>query len=121
MNSNLIDQHLIELLRIPAEQRSQENIAETINRIGSAAQLDASPLSQIHQEHAKLAAIVEFLAAELGMQRHDTSLWIREGHTQSLNAILSDDPEGLYLMGFGKTAEEVLKDLHPVARNKDAA
>ncbi|MHC8343322.1 hypothetical protein [Pseudomonas sp. RT6P73] len=120
MNNNLIDQYLIELLRIPAEQRTQENIAETINRIGSAAQLDASPLSQIHQEHAKLVAIVEFLAAELGIQRHDTSLWIREGHTQSLSAILSD-AEGQYLMGFGETAEEVLKDLHTVARNKDAA
>ena len=120
MNSNLIDQHLIELLRIPAEQRTHENIAETINRIGSAAQLDAAPLIQIYQEHAKLAAIVEFLAAELGMQRHDTSLWTREGHTQSLNAVLSD-AEGQYLMGFGKTAEEALKDLHPVTWNKDAA
>jgi hypothetical protein len=120
MNTNLIDQHLIELLRIPAEQRTQETIAETINRIGSAAQLDAAPLSQIHQEHTKLAAIIEFLAAELGMDRHDTSLFIREGHTQSLNAVLSD-AEGQYLMGFGTTAEEVLKDLHPVTWNKDAA
>ena len=119
MNSNLIDQHLIELLRIPAEQRTQENIAETLNRIGSAAQLDAAPLSQTHQEHIKLAAIIEFLAAELGMDRHDTSLFIREGNTPSLNAILSA-PEGMYLMGFGTTAAEVLKDLHPVAPNKDA-
>lgn len=121
MNNNLIDQHLIDLLRIPAEQRTQANIAEAINRIGAAAQLDTASLSRKHQEHAKLAAIVEFLAAELGIERHDTSLWIREGQTQSLHAILSDAPDGMYLMGFGNTAEEVLKDLHPVARCKDAA
>lgn len=121
MNNNQIDQHLIDLLRIPVEQRTQANIAEAINHIGAAARLDVAPLSQIHEEHAKLAAIVEFLAAELGTKRHDTSLWLREGQAHSLNAILSVAPEGPYLMGFGNTAEEVLKDLHPVARNKDAA
>ncbi len=120
MNSNLIDQHLIDLLRIPADQRTQAIIAEAINRIGDAAQLDAPPLSSIHQEHSKLAAIVEFLAQHLKITRHDTSLDIRESQAHSLWTIMSDDSNGLRLVGSGNTSEEVLKDLHPVKANKDA-
>ncbi|MCY1256146.1 hypothetical protein D9M68_51580 [compost metagenome] len=119
MNSNLIDQHLINLLRIPAEQRTQVTIAEAINQISAAAQLDTTPPSPIHQEHSKLAAIVGFLAVELNMERHDTGLFIRESQSHSLHTIMNAD--GLCWMGFGNTAEEVLKDLHPVKTSKDAA
>lgn len=121
MNSNLIDQHLIDLLRIPAEQRTQANIAEAMNQIRAAALLDTVPLILAHKEHSKLAAIVEFLAEELGMNTHDTTLCIRESQAHSLAAFMSDIPDGLRLMGFGKTAEEALKDLHPVKTSKDAA
>ena len=121
MNSNLIDQHLINLLRIPAEQRTQVNIAEAINQISTAAQLDAAPLILAQQEHIKLAAIIEFLAVELGVKSQNTVLDIRESQTYSLSAVMRVNSDGQYLMGFGKTAEEVLKDLHPVKANKDAA
>lgn len=121
MNNDLIDQRLIDLLRIPAEQRTQTNIAEAINQIGAAAQLEVAPLILAHQEHSKLAAIVEFLAMELEIKRHDTTLATRESQAYSLSVIMSGDHDGLYLMGFGKTAEEALKDLHPVKANKDAA
>jgi hypothetical protein len=121
MNSNLLDQHLIDLLRIPAEQRTQANIAEAINQIRAAAQLEATPLNMAHQEHSKLAAIVEFLAVELDMKAHNTTLDIRESHPYTLSTIMRVNNDGLYLMGFGQTAEEALKDLHPVKANKDAA
>jgi len=121
MNSNLIDQHLMNLLRIPAEQRTQASIAEAVNQINAAAQIDTTPLSVAHQEHSKLAAIVEFLAVELNIKKHDTNLYAREAHTYSLSAMMRVNPDGEYLMGFGQTAEEVLKDLHPVKANKDAA
>lgn len=120
MNSILIDQHLIDLLRIPAKQRTQANIAEAIHQISAAAQLDAAPLSLAQQEHSKLAAIVEFLAVEQDMKSHDTALDIRESRAYSLSAMMRVNSEGLYSMGFGQTAE-VLKDLHPVKANKDAA
>lgn len=121
MNSNLIDQHLIDLLRIPAEQRTQANIAEAINQISAAAQLEAEPLSLVHKEHSKLAAIVESLAPELDMKRHNTILDTRETQAYSLSVVMSGSPDGLYLLGFGNTAEEVLKDLHSFKANKDAA
>ncbi|VVM50672.1 hypothetical protein [Pseudomonas fluorescens] len=121
MNSILIDQQLIDLLRIPAEQRTQTNIAAAIHQISVAAQLDVAPLILAQQEHSKLAAIVEFLAVELDMKSHDTVLDIRESRAYSLSAMMRVNSEGLYLMGFGQTAEEVLKDLHPVKANKDAA
>lgn len=121
MNSNLIDQHLINLLRIPAEQRTQVNIAEALNQINAAAQLDAAPLILAQQEHIKLVAIVEFLAVELDVKSHYTALDIREFQAYSLSAMMRVNSDGQYLMGFGQTAEEVLKDLHPVKANKDAA
>lgn len=121
MNNDLIDQHLIDLLRIPVVQRTQTNIAEAINQIGAAAQLEAAPLILAHQEHSKLAAIVEFLAVELDVKRHDTTLNISGSEAYSLSVIMSVTPDGMYLMGFGKTAEEALKDLHSVKANKDAA
>ncbi|MNF69061.1 hypothetical protein D3C84_509340 [compost metagenome] len=121
MNSNLIDQHLIDLLRIPAEQRTQANIAEAMNQIRAAALLDAAPLSLAQQEHSKLAAIVEFLAVELDMKSYDTVLDIRERQTYTLSAMMRVNSDGQYLMGFGQTAEEVLKDLHSVKAYKDAA
>jgi len=120
MNSNLIDQHLINLLRIPAEQRTQTNIAEAINQISAAAQLDAAPLIQAQQEHSKLAAIVAFLALELSLESHDTVFDIRESQAYSLSAMMRGNSDGQYLMGFGQTAEQVLKDFHPVKANKAA-
>jgi ABC-type hemin transport system substrate-binding protein len=121
MNSNLIDQHLIDLLRIPAEQRTQANIAEAINQIGAAAQLHAEPLILAQQEHIKLAAIAEFLAVELDLKSYYTTLDIRESQAYSLSVIMTVNSDGHYLMGFGNTAEEALKDLHLVKANKDAA
>lgn len=121
MDHKLTDQHLIDLLRIPAKQRTQTKIAEVINQLSTAAQLEAAPLILAHQEHSKLAAIVEFLAVELDIERHNTVLDIREGQAYSLSVIMNGNSDGLYLMGFGKTEEEALKDLHPVKANKDAA
>ena len=121
MNSNLIDQHLIDLLRIPAERRTQAIIAEAINQIGAAAQLNATPLNMAHKEHSKLAAIVEFLALELDMKAHITTLDTRESQSYTLSAMMRVNYDGLYLMGFGQTAQEALKDLHPVQASKDAA
>jgi hypothetical protein len=121
MNSNLIDKHLIDLLRIPAEQRTQANVAETIDQVRVAAQLDAAPLTSAQQEHSKLVAIVEFLAVELDMKNHNTALDIINPQKYSLSTIMTVNSDGQYLMGFGQTAEEVLKDLHPVQASKAAA
>ncbi|MNL69230.1 hypothetical protein D3C87_1940580 [compost metagenome] len=68
-----------------------------------------------------MAAIVEFLAVELEMKSHYTVLDIRESQAYSLSAMMRVNSDGQYLMGFGKTAEEALKDLHLVKANKDAA
>ncbi len=48
MNHKLIDQQILNLLRIPTAQRSQIDIAEAINRIAVAAQLDMAPLAPLH-------------------------------------------------------------------------
>ena len=96
MNSNLIDQ-LIDLLRIPAERRPQANIAEAVNQISAATPLEAKPLSLAHKEHSKLAAIVEFLAAELDMKAHHTTLDIRESQTYSLSAMMRVNSDGCLL------------------------
>jgi hypothetical protein len=34
---------------------------------------------------------------------------------------MKEGPDGAQMIGFGRTAEEVLKDLHPIQVNKDAA
>jgi len=78
MNNDLIDHHLVDLLRIPTAHRTQTDITEAINRIGAAAELDMAPMGELQQEQNKLAAIVEFLAAELNMDTYDISLRLHE-------------------------------------------
>ena len=124
MNSNLIDQHLIDLLRIPAEQRTPEDIVDAISSIGIAAQIDLVPAGPLQQEQMKLAAIVDFLATELDIETYDISLSLRERQFPSISplcAFMKDSTDGVRLIGFGRTAEEVLKDLHAVEPDKDAA
>lgn len=123
MNNDLIDQHLLELLRIPANQRTQSNIAGAINQIAADAHLDMAPVGPIQQEQIKLAAIVKFLAEEMGAMRYVVSLDIRDpelGQTESLYASIKIGPENS-LYGYGATAEEALKDLRQPHWEKAAA
>lgn len=123
MNNDLIDQHLLDLLRIPASQRTQSNIAEAINRIAAESHLDMTPVGPIQQEQIKLAAIVKFLAEEIGAMRYVVSLDIHDpewGRTESLYATIKIGTENS-LWGSGTTAEEVLKDLSKPCWEKAAA
>lgn len=123
MNNNLIDQQILDLLRIPANQRTQSNIARAINWIAAAAHLDMTPAGPIQQEQIKLAAIVKFLAEEMGAMRYVVSLDIRDpelGSTESIYAMIKIGPENS-LCGYGTTAEEVLKDLSKPHWEKAAA
>lgn len=122
MDHNLIDQQILNLLRIPAVQRNQADIAEAVNRIAAAAQLDMTPLGPLQNEQIKLAAIVDFLAKEMNAKYYtvDLAMTDRNDPSRPLYARINIDLDNS-LFGFGDTAEETLKNLRPETRRKTTA
>ena len=124
MDNDLIDRQLIDLLRMPQEFRTPANIAEAISRISATAHIEIAPTGRLQREQMKLVAIVEFLAAELKISQYDISLTLREHQDASLTSLcayMRDDATGTKLIGLGSSAEAVLRDLHPLAENREAA
>ncbi|PBQ12858.1 hypothetical protein [Pseudomonas syringae] len=113
MNQEAIDHLLIDLLRIPPEQRTQNDVAAAVAGINAAALLDAVAATPLQQEQIKLLAITEFLACELQMvEAHVTlDLSIKQPcwTPLTLNMRL---PSAGYVFGRGNTAQEALMDMY---------
>ncbi|RMR09798.1 hypothetical protein [Pseudomonas syringae group genomosp. 3] len=113
MNQEAIDHLLIDLLRIPPEQRTQNDVATVIAGINSAALLEAVAATPLQQEQIKLLAITEFLACELQMvDAHVTlDLSITEPQWTPLTLTMRRPCAG-YVFGRGRTAQEALMDMY---------
>ncbi|MGY1952528.1 hypothetical protein [Pseudomonas pergaminensis] len=120
MNNEQIDQHILDLLRIPAYRRTPDDIAKAINGIAAAAQLETAPLCPIQHEQFKLRAIVQFLAEDMRAEEYDVTLELSPRAVDRgtpLSMLIKLGP-GSHLIGFGKTAEEVLRDLRKPSWDK---
>ncbi|KPZ10841.1 hypothetical protein ALP50_03160 [Pseudomonas syringae pv. spinaceae] len=113
MNQEAIDHLLIDLLRIPPEQRTQNDVAAVIAGMNSAALLEAVAATPLQQEQIKLLAIAEFLACELQMiDAHVTlDLSITEPQWIPLTLTMRRPCAG-YVFGRGRTAQEALMDMY---------
>ncbi|KEZ65364.1 hypothetical protein C5I_0136210 [Pseudomonas syringae pv. syringae FF5] len=123
MNQEEIDRLLINLLRIPPEQRNRDDVATALTEITAAARIYAFAVTPLQQEQIKLLAITEFLACELQMvdahvtlELHPTSRY-RTPLTLTMRR-----PDAGYVFGRGETAQEALMDIHDYIPNaKEAA
>ncbi|KPA91049.1 hypothetical protein PF66_02387 [Pseudomonas asplenii] len=141
MDHNLIDQQILALLRTPVEQRTVENLAAALHSIATAASLVEAPftaphadlqrLINLHREQVKLSYYSELLLPVLGYTSYDVCLYANTGDYGSnvtLSTILSPKTdfsasanELPTLFGSGKTAQDALRDLHPIAKREQAA
>lgn len=131
MNNDLIDLHILSLLRLPAEQRTHKQVALVLADIAQAAQLETTvqfnPLSEhalLQQEQLKLAAIAELLRQELNFEHCSAQLDLRENANEwgnPLTVMLTTIGGDLFMFGSGRSAEEALRDLHPVLKSGKAA
>lgn len=123
MNQEAIDRLLIDLLRIPPEQRTQNDVATAIADIDAAALLEAVAATSLQQEQIKLLAITEFLACELRMVKaHVTlDLSITQPCWTPLTLTMRR-PDAGYVFGRGNTAQEALMDMYDyIPHPKEAA
>lgn len=131
MNNDLIDRHILSLLRLPAEQRTQDRVALVLAGIAQAAQLETATLghllteqNKLQQEQLKLAAIADFLRQELNFEHCNAQLDLCESDNdwgQPLTVLLSNTGGDIFMYGRGQTAESALRDLHPVTKTGQAA
>lgn len=124
MNQEAVDRLLIELLRIPSSQRTQEDVEAAIARIASAAQITTSSQSLLQKEQLKLLSTAELLVCQFGATFASVQLDLYTGpDTDWLNtlAISMRAPDGSFMFGRGNTAEAALKDLHDVKPKEAAA
>lgn len=113
MNQEAIDRLLIDLLRIPPEQRTQNDVAAVITGINSAARLEAVAATPLQQEQIKLLAITEFLACELQMVDAHVTLDLSIIQPQWIPLTLTmRRPYAGYVFGRGRTAQEALMDMY---------
>lgn len=123
MNHKQIDQQILDLLRIPALQRTPDDIAKAINGIAAAAQLETAPLCPIQHEQLKLRAIVQLIAEDMQAKEYSVTLELSpmaDDWRTPLSTLIKLG-SGSHLIGFGKTAEEVLKDLRKPSWDKVSA
>ncbi|WP_397452501.1 hypothetical protein [Pseudomonas sp. NA-150] len=114
MNNETIDRLLIRLLRTPEDERTQEHVVEALALVREAANLEATSQDEPFKEQLKLAAIAELLTSELNMSNFSVSLDMRGlgvHRIQSLSLSMTGSDK-TWFFGYGKTAEEALKDLH---------
>ncbi|MBS7440604.1 hypothetical protein KID96_25090 [Pseudomonas syringae] len=123
MNQEAIDHLLIDLLRIPPEQRTQNDVAAAVAGINAAALLDAVAATPLQQEQIKLLAITEFLACELEMVEAHVTLELHPTSRYRFPLTLTmRRPDTGYVFGRGETAQEALMDIHDYIPNpKEAA
>ena len=131
MNHDLIDLHILDLLRIPVEERTQERVALALTDIADAAQqvtdTKANPLMAqtiLQKEQLKLAAIADFLRQALELEHGTAELELRAPYNEwdkPLTVILSTDKSKTIMVGRGQTAEEALRELRTIARSEQAA
>ncbi|WP_122435256.1 hypothetical protein [Pseudomonas viridiflava] len=113
MNQEAIDLLLIDLLRIPPEQRTQNDVAAVIAGINSAALLESIAATPLQQEQIKLLAITEFLACELQMVEAHVTLDLSITQPQWFPLTLTmRRPCAGYVFGRGRTAQEALMDMY---------
>ncbi|POP81258.1 hypothetical protein CXB38_14265 [Pseudomonas syringae] len=123
MNQEAIDHLLIDLLRIPPEQRTQNDVATAVADINAAALLEAVAATPLQQEQIKLLAITEFLACELQMVEAHVTLELHPTSRYRTPLTLTmRRPDAGYVFGRGETAQEALMDIHDYTPNpKEAA
>ncbi|VVM71452.1 hypothetical protein PS634_01831 [Pseudomonas fluorescens] len=123
MNQEAIDHLLIDLLRIPPEQRTQNDVATAVADINAAALLEAVAATPLQQEQIKLLAITEFLACELQMVEAHVTLELHPTSRYRTPLTLTmRRPDAGYVFGRGDTAQEALMDIHDYIPNpKEAA
>ncbi|WP_122285052.1 hypothetical protein [Pseudomonas syringae group genomosp. 3] len=113
MNQEAIDRLLIDLLRIPPGQRTQNDVATVIAGINSAALIDAVAATPLQQEQIKCLAITEFLACELQMVEAHVTLELHPTSRYRFPLTLTmRRPDGGYVFGRGETAQQALMDIH---------
>ena len=118
MDNALIDQQLINLLRIPLEQRTETDVLNTMQGLATAGSIDQVPTTRLQRELGRLFAITTFLASELGITRLHISCSITEhSNDPYLHCMLFPDQGDEALSGHGGTAEATLRDLHSVPLN----
>ncbi|EKN47547.1 MULTISPECIES: hypothetical protein [Pseudomonas syringae group] len=113
MNQEAIDRLLSELLRIPPEQRTLNEIATVVADINAAALLEAVVAGPLQQEQIKLLAITKLLACELQMVEAHVTLELHptSGYRIPLSLTMRSS-DGGYVFGSGETAQEALMDIH---------
>ncbi|RML88514.1 MULTISPECIES: hypothetical protein [Pseudomonas syringae group] len=123
MNQEAIDHLLIDLLRIPPEQRTQHDVAAAVAGINAAALLEAVAPTSLQQEQIKLLSITEFLACELEMVEAHVTLELHPTSRYRFPLTLTmRRPDTGYVFGRGETAQEALMDIHDYLPNpKEAA
>ncbi|NVZ62027.1 hypothetical protein HX867_08030 [Pseudomonas gingeri] len=141
MDHNMIDQQLLALLRVPAEQRTSEGLAEALQGVAKAAALDdltltATNSEQMHlpslqREQIKLVALGEFLMHELECNSYTVQLDVAKyefGPSAQLTIILARHSQPSapsnctrLMIGSGKTAEAALRDLHEIQTGQGLA
>ncbi|WP_122745503.1 hypothetical protein [Pseudomonas viridiflava] len=113
MNQEAIDLLLIDLLRIPPEQRTQNDVAAVIAGINSAALLESIAATPLQQEQIKLLGITEFLACEPQMVEAHVTLDLSITQPQWFPLTLTmRRPCAGYVFGRGRTAQEALMDMY---------
>ncbi|MBA1232662.1 hypothetical protein G7013_23730 [Pseudomonas viridiflava] len=123
MNQEAIDHLLIDLLRIPPEQRTQNDVSTAVADINAAALLEAVAATPLQQEQIKLLTITEFLACELQMVEAHVTLELHPTSRYRTPLTLTmRRPDAGYVFGRGETAQEALMDIHDYTPNsKEAA
>ena len=113
MDQKTIDRLLIDLLRVPLERRDQNEVARTVANLSAASHLETVTATPSQREQIKLMAIVELLAYELQMELAHVTLEM-SADTEGLVplTITMRNPDGNYVFGRGRTAQEALQDLH---------
>ncbi|RMQ45999.1 hypothetical protein ALQ04_01648 [Pseudomonas cichorii] len=124
MNHEEIDRQLIELLRTPAQERTPGIIESSIALICTAAELETAPATPTQQEQIKLIAIIERLACDLKTTNNNVTLELSADDPNPIHQALHLSmrlPNGNYLFGWGRTAEETLRDMREVVPTKAKA
>lgn len=114
MDKKLLDDTLLDLLRMPEAARTPEIIASHLALAATAAGIAHQGAAPLQLEHMKLHSAVSLLAASLGGSfTHRTNLRLGDGleGMELFASIETTNLGGVRFTGFGDTAERVLAQL----------
>lgn len=127
MNNHLMDQHLVDLLRMPVEQRNRTKVHEVLTQIAAIAQLEEQmeikadwtqlQLMEYQREIMEFVTISELLNATPKFDYGDFAFNIRKtrlGWRASLTMLLTNSGAqagNKYISRHGGTAEEAVLNL----------